>query len=258
MQFLIYIHCHVVIILPLRCYSSSKRHRLYNQPAKIYLKSSLVICMLTCFIRSRNTNNLLKQMCSRYGTYCERYRIGGAPSISDGHSAHRWSRRRAAKVSAKLIFLCCMTVPVVIFCVHSKTVSSLPSRAKHLFISTVTQSEAVASAPVVCWMLRYLPFWQRLKTSEALTPVFTYCTRSQTCVSLYFLNIAFWGKLSAIISGVSLNLYFCSVECRCHLECKRELSEPSLSPECFDSYSVWKPGICYPLHFLEGLLNMRT
>lgn len=73
-----------------------------------------------------------------------------------------------------------------------------------------------------------LAFLAAVKTSEALTPVFTYSTRRQTCVSLYFLNIAFWGKLSAIISGVSLNLYFCSVECRCHLECKRELSEPSL------------------------------
>lgn len=157
MQFLIYIHCHVVIILPLRCYSSNKRHRLYNQPAKIYSKSSLVICTLTCFVRSHNINNHSKEICSRYALY----RVSGAPSISAGRSAHHWSARRAAKVLAKLIFLCCVTVPVAVFCAYSKTVSSLPSQAKHLLISPVTQSEAVASAPVVCWMLRHLPFCQR-------------------------------------------------------------------------------------------------
>lgn len=66
MQFLIYIHCHVVIILPLRCYSSYKRHRLYNQPAEIYLKSSLVIRVLTYLARSRNAGNLLEEICTRY------------------------------------------------------------------------------------------------------------------------------------------------------------------------------------------------
>lgn len=66
MQFLIYIHCHVVIILPLRCYSSYKRHRLYNQLAEIYLKSFLVIRVLTCLAQSRNSGNLLEEICSRY------------------------------------------------------------------------------------------------------------------------------------------------------------------------------------------------
>lgn len=105
-----------------------------------------------------------------------------------------------------------------------------------------------------------LAFLAVVKTSEALTPVFTYSTRRKTCVSLYFLNITFWGKLSAIIAGVSLNLYFCSVECRCHLECKRELSEPSvlylLSALTGTVYESLGSAIHYT--FLEGILNMRT
>lgn len=148
MQFLIYIHCHVVIILPLRCYSSYKRHSLYNQPAKIYLKSSLVICVLMCFARSRNAGNLLEEICSRYSLQKVQ------SQSSEGHSAPRWGTREAAKVLAKVISLCCVTVPVAIFCVRSKAVSSLPSLAKHLLISTLPQWEAVAPAPAVCWMLR--------------------------------------------------------------------------------------------------------
>lgn len=131
MQFLIYIHCHVVIILPLRCYSSSKRHRLHNQPAKIHLKSSLVICALTCLAQSCNAGNLLEEICSRYSLQKVH------SQSSEGHSAPLWGRREAAKVLAKLISLCCATVPVAIFCVHSKAVSSLPSLVKHLLISTV-------------------------------------------------------------------------------------------------------------------------
>lgn len=35
MQFLIYIDCHVVIILPLRCCFSDERYGLCNQPTEI-------------------------------------------------------------------------------------------------------------------------------------------------------------------------------------------------------------------------------
>lgn len=132
MQFLIYIHCHVVIILPLRCYSSYKRHRLYNQPAKIYLNSSLVICVLTCLAGSRNAGNLLEETCSRYALRKVQ------SQRCEGHSAPHWGTREAAKLLAKLISLCCVTVPVAIFSVCSKAVSSLPSLVKHLLISTVS------------------------------------------------------------------------------------------------------------------------
>lgn len=65
-------------------------------------------------------------------TYCERYGVSGAPSISDGRFAHHWSTRRVAKGPAKFISSRCTTAPIVIFCVPSETVSSLPSQAKDL------------------------------------------------------------------------------------------------------------------------------
>lgn len=195
------------------------------------------------------------------GTRCERYRISGAPSISDGHSAHRWSTRRAAQALAKLIFLCCTSVPGAIFCVYSKPVSSLPSfSGKTPFDFNSGIVGGCGFCPCSRLSAAVLAVPAAAQTAEALTPVFTYGTRRQTCVSLYFLNIAFWGKLSAIISGVPLNLYFCSVECRCHLECKRELSEPSLlyllSALTVTVYESLGSAIHYT--FLEGLLNMRT
>lgn len=227
MQFLIYIHCHVVIILPLRCYSSNKRYRLYNQPAKIYSKSSLMICMLTCFTLSHNTNNLLKEICHGFilrkvlGKVLE---ITGAPQVLCSALKYKKGYKVFCEVNFPVLFDCTRSYFLCSF--KYRLLPSSSGKTPFDFSSHIVRCYGFCPSSLLNAVL--LAFLAAVKTSEALTPVFTYSTRRQTYVSLYFLNITFWGKLSAIISGVSLNLYFCSVECRCHLECKRELSEPSV------------------------------
>lgn len=156
MQFLIYIHCHVVIKLPLRCCSSYKRHRLYNQPAKIYLKSSLVICVLTCLAQSPTAGNLLGEICSSHSLQKVR------SQSSQGHPALHWGTREAAKVLAKLISLRRAAVPVAIFCVCSKAISSLPPfPGKAPFDSSSSIVRGCGSCPCGLLDAVVLPPWQR-------------------------------------------------------------------------------------------------
>lgn len=217
-----------------------------------------MICVLTCFILSCNANNFLKEICR-----------GCIP----GRVRNRWGSIHlqqalysALKCKEGCKSFCSVNFPVLCDRTCNHFVSAFKGRLPPSFSGKIPfdfnwyMVRRCGFCPPTLLNTVVLAFPAAVKTSEALTLVFTYSTRRQTCVSLYFLNITFWGKLSAIIAGVSLNLYFCSVECRCHLECKRELSEPSvlylLSALTVTVYESLGSAIHYT--FLEGLLNMRT
>lgn len=133
MQFLIYIHCHVVIMLPLRCYSSSKRHRLYDQPAKIYPKSSLVISMLTCFIRSHGADDLLQGICGR-SVPPEGAGSGGQRQLARGALLVAEAQEGLRRVPPSSFSYAVRLRPPSVFCVRSKAVSPfLPRQSTFWF-----------------------------------------------------------------------------------------------------------------------------